>query len=79
MYTAKELMGCTVTWVSTSSTWKIIGLHSAGQFQLQKLYGFGVGSPPGRQVPYSIKMLIEGIEKGSIEIIETTNTFEIET
>lgn len=76
MYTAKELIGCTVTWVSTGSTWKIIGLYSAGKFQIEKVSGFSVGSRPGKKVPYSIKDLTQGIEKGSIEIVQT---FEIET
>lgn len=72
--TFDDLVGSTIEWISTRSTWKIIGRPYSSHFLLEKvLKNPGIGS----QANYPCDAVQRGLQIGAIQLVSPS--FEIET
>jgi hypothetical protein len=72
----EDLIGCTLVWVRTNSTWKVLRCLSENRLLLEKVSG-GTGlTRQGSTAEYSHDNLLRGIEIGAVEVVDS---FEVLT
>jgi hypothetical protein len=76
-YSPEDLVGCTIVWVNSNSTWKILPQIYNSHFLLEKVEGGWDLNRPGTKVDYPCGAIFRGMEIGAIEIV--SSDFEVLT